>query len=153
MEWSFFGWFFGIILFLELIIFLPLLNFLRKIRDKNYDKIETKVVATKTSEQYFTYGYDDSSVVATYEWVYNGKKRKLYVSNGGTSFGNHVVWIWHGIYPATQEITISKRTGKYKKPHGQTNVAVLGFIIMLLSSVVAYYLAIKITGINPIANK
>lgn len=155
MEWKFFGCFLGLTLCIELLLCIPILKLIKKVRKKNYDKIQTKVIAKKISEKYVGHSnadtFNESSYLAVYEWIYNEQKRKLYVSDRGTSFRNHITMYHGGTFPETMEITIDKKTGEYKKSKAETIVSKLIGFTMLVSFGLAYYLSILITGINPIA--
>ena len=152
MDFKFFGWFIGFTLLFELMIILPLLKTIKKIRNKTYPNKDDKVIAElKKVKHLGLTSSNEADALAIYEWIYKGKKRRLYVQNGGnSSLLKNFITIHTRDFSPTMEITVSKRTGKYKTPEGEKNYAkLIGFIISI-SFIIGYYLAIKVTGINPL---
>ena len=156
MSLNFFGWFIGITLCVELCVFLPMLKTIEKIRKRNYNR-DVKVTAKLVKTHYSAYSSNDKATqTGIYEWVYNGKKRNLYVSNydkdGGKGKMLNFVSIGSDHLPSELEITVNKRTGKYKAPEGEKRASNLMTFLLLLAIVLGYFFATKITGINPFMN-
>ena len=153
MDWEVLGFIalFGVLVTcIELLICFPLLKYMKKVRSKNYDKIDTKVIANKISEKGVSSSddstFESATVIATYEWFYKGKKRRLYVTDRGTSFANHITMNYSGSFPDTLEITINKKNGKYKRPESERISGKLTWITILISFAIGYYLTVLILG-------
>lgn len=156
MNFVFFGWFIGITLCLELFLFLPMLKTIEKIRKRNYNN-DVKVVAKLVKSHHYAYSSDNKTTQnGIYEWIYNGKRRRLYVNNydsdGSKGRMFNFISIGSNSLPTEIEITVNKRTGKYKVPAGEKNASNLIVFLLLLSIVLAYFLTTKLIGINPFQN-
>lgn len=157
MELKFFIIFILLTVGIEFILIVPLLNFVKKIRSRDYSDIDVEVIANKVSEG-CSYHDDDRNFLvnwAIYEWSYNGKKHDLRVDDMDCAIPilKNRRYMYHGgSYPKTLKVTVNKKTGNCKEPEADRKVHKINVWFSLLAFVIAYYLTIKLTGINPLIN-
>lgn len=153
MDFRFFAVFVTAALTLELMILPIAVGEARKYRGGDYNGIDDKVTAKLAKSGYYK-GMDNYGSWAMYEWTYKGKKCHVTFSEHNKThqrisplLRNSAFWNPPGgTYPPETEITVSRRTGRYKAPEGERRTSRLGAVLVLAALAAAYAIATAACG-------
>jgi len=134
---------FGVIFFIATLILeiIPSKRFMEQVntyRITDYSDIDDKVTATQIKSG--SYKDDKKGWVnwAMFEWYYNGKRRRATLYDTLNTF------------PYEMQITVNRKTGRYKEPEGERRVHKLNVLLVLLAVVGGYIIASLICGYSPL---
>ena len=153
MDFRFFAVFVTAALALELMILPIAVGKARKYRSGNYNGADDKVTA-KLAKSGCYKGTDNFGGWARYEWTYKGRRRHVTFSEHNKTHQRISPLLrdsafWNppgGTYPPETEITVSRRTGRYKAPEGERRTGRLGAVLTLAALATAYVIASAVCG-------
>lgn len=130
--------FFLVTLVLEIIPIRKVMNQANTYRSTDWSKIDDTVTATLLKSGSYRDEKTGWEYWGKYEWYYNGKRRRktLYDTTGH--------------FPYHLQITVNRRTGRFKTPEGERRVNRMNVSLVVGAFLLGYIITCIIMGYSPL---
>ena len=138
MDTRFFFTFFIVTLILEIIPIKKVMQQANTYRMTDYSDIDDKVKAMLIKSGSSNDDKTGLEYWGKYEWYYNGKRHRKLFSGSPSD------------YPYELEITVNRKTGKYKTPEAERRISKMNMLLIVGAFVLGYIITCLIMGYSPL---